>query len=423
MKSFAPAFAPLSSRRRMVVALAFLWTLVVARSCSFRRLLADRTVFFSSHRSVRAQLGSAQLDNLQQLAEGIGIVYWVSTAMNPNTRDGIAVERYKSLKEFESEFGDFAGFPSCSLSIGGDELNVHIDGHPVPISRLGAGIGECFVMMLVCKIAREWLPRIGRPPIEIILVEEPELHLHPRLQRILLSYLLKYAESNDVQLILSTHSATVLNAVYLAGGSVYRTEYDSAKQQVLVNPVRATDRLLALLKDIGASPGDLLQADKVLWVEGPHDIPVFKAWLSKAPNFQNQSVAVLPLGGDDPASDDFDINQLRVLNPNCLVLLDSEKTGLDASAKATRLTTQRKCRHAGIPCLLTERRSTENYFTYGALSTIYSGFTSEVEPYAKLTDYDSSFSKDDNGRIASAMDWSDLAATDIGQALEAFLKR
>src|SRR5260370_7221819 len=114
--------------------------------------------------------------------------------------------------------------------------------------------------------------------------------------------------------------------LYLAGGSVYRTEYDSAKQQVLVNPVRATDRLLALLRDIGASPGDLLQADKVLWVEGPHDIPVFKAWLSKAPNFQNQSVAVLPLGGDDPPSDDSHLNQLPHLTPNSLVLLHTERT-------------------------------------------------------------------------------------------------
>jgi hypothetical protein len=134
-------------------------------------------------------------------------------------------------------------------------------------------------------------------------------------------------------------------------------------------------------------------------------------------------VAVLSVGGDDPASDDFDINQLLVLNPTCLVALDSEKTGPDTSGKATRLTTEKKCRHAGIPCLLTERRSTENYFTRRALSTIYSGFASEVEPYAKLTDYDPSFSKEDNGRIASAMGWSELAATDIGQALEAFLER
>ena len=261
-------------------------------------LLADRMVFFSSHRSVRAQL-RAQLDNLQPLAEGIGITSWVSTSMNPNTRDAISVERHKLLKEFESEFGDFAGFLSCSLSIGGDELNVHIDAHPVPISRLGTGIGECLLIMLVCKLARELTKSLQRPPIEFLLIEEPELHLHPRLQRLLLSYLLRFAEANDVQLILSTHSATVLNAVSAVSGAVYRTQFDNDKRQITVHPVGTTDRLLSLLKDIGASPGDLLQADKVLWVEGPHDIPVFKAWLSKAPNFRNQNVAVLSLGGEE----------------------------------------------------------------------------------------------------------------------------
>jgi hypothetical protein len=343
--------------------------------------------------------------------------------MNPLAKDNISVRHNKLLKEFESEFGNFAGFPGCSLSVGGNELNVHIDGHPAPLSRLGTGIGECLLIMLVSKLARE-LPKIlNRPPIDVLVIEEPELHLHPRLQRLLLSYLLQYAEANDVQLILSTHSATVLNAVCAAGGEVYRTQFDNDKHQITVYPAATTDRLLSLLKDIGASPGDLLQADKVLWVEGPHDIPVFKAWLSKAPSFQNQAVSVLSLGGDAPASDDFDINQLLVLNPNCLIVLDSEKTGLNASAKPTRQKTEGKCREAGIHCLLTERRSTENYFTYRALSTIYSGFASEVEPYAKLTDYDPSFSKDDNGRIAAAMEWSDLAATDVGQALEAFLKR
>jgi hypothetical protein len=385
------------------------------------KLLADRTAFFPSARNVGVEQGSST-DDIAQLARGSGITSWVLNSMNPNPREGASVKRHELLKAFESEFGNFAGFSPCSLSVGGNELNVHIDGHPIPISRLGAGVAECLIMMLVCKLARELAQILQRPPIEILLIEEPELHLHPRLQRLFLGYLLQYAEANDVQLILSTHSATVLNAVYSVG-TVHRTRFDDERRQVRVRSVAATDQLLALLKDIGASPGDVLQADKVLWVEGPHDIPVFQAWKSKAPSFQNQTVAVLSLGGDDPASDAFDINQLVTLNPNCLVVLDSERTGPSGSPKAARLTTQGKCQQAGITCLLTDRRATENYFTSRALASIYPNVPPQIDPYAKLTNYIPSFSKDNNGMIAAAMDWSDLSSTDVGEAIEGFLKR
>jgi hypothetical protein len=137
--------------------------------------------------------------------------------------------------------------------------------------------------------------------------------------------------------------------------------------------------------------------------------------------------AVLSLGGDDPASDDFfDICQLLVLNRNRFVILDRKGTGPGLVPKEARTKTRQKCQYAGIGCPLTDRRATENYFTPGAIANLYENVPLQLSHYSHyqpLIDLIPSFSKYDNGTIAAQMDWADIADTDVGQAIEGFLRR
>jgi hypothetical protein len=279
-------------------------------------------------------------------------------------------------------------------------------------------------MMLVCKLAKELQPfMMNQPPIDIIIVEEPELHLHPRLQRVFVEYLLAYCSNNNTQLILSTHSSTVLNVVQQRGGQIVRTEWNESGQQISAHPVSTTEHLLRLFKEIGVSPGDVLQAEKVLWVEGPHDIPVFREWISKAPSFRNQSVAIVSLGGDDPASSDFDFNAVKEINPNCMVVLDSERSVAGGRPKGKRLTSKSKCAAAGIQCHLTDFRSTESYFSSSGLAAVYPSVPPALDPFTELSKQVSGFSKYDCGKVASEMTWAEIEATDLGKRIEEFLTR
>jgi hypothetical protein len=56
-----------------------------------------------------------------------------------------------------------------------------------------------------------------------------------------------------------------------------------------IHEVKTGLDLLKTLADIGVSAGDILQAHKVLWVEGPTDIPAFKKWVFTNPRRGSQT--------------------------------------------------------------------------------------------------------------------------------------
>lgn len=297
------------------------------------------------------------------------------------------------------------------------EINVTLDGRLRLISQLGAGIGESLIMLLIAKLSQEW----HVPPVDIFLVEEPELHIHPTMQRKLLDRLAEYG----VQLIATTHSPTVVNWFVRNGGRVFRTEFEEAGKRTTVKEACDLAELRDLLASIGVSPADVLLADKVLLVEGPNDIPVYQAFLEKAPSLRGQNIPVLSLGGTTAASRNFDANHCSNLHPKVRAILDSERRGPGADPGKSRNMIKQRLKVAGIPCLLTERRATENYLAPRALAAVFGRAPDEIDLFGDpnlAAQGVRQFEKRRNGEVARAMKWSDIENTDIGTYLEEFLK-
>jgi hypothetical protein len=178
-----------------------------------------------------------------------------------------------------------------------------------------------------------------------------------------------------------------------------------------------------LLESIGSSPADTMLADKVLLVEGSIDIPVMGAWLRKCPAYNSQNIAIISIGGSDAASLNFDPSQFIAMHSKIWALLDSERNSEDARLSASRNGIKEKLEQHGIRCHLTERRSTESYFSLRALRTQF--------PDCPVPDRFGSpnlaaqgvhgYSKSRNGEIAEAVEWSELQDTDVGSFLLDFL--
>ncbi len=101
----------------------------------------------------------------------------------------------------------------------------------------------------------------------ILLIDEPELHLHPSLQRALFSALESTAAR--AQVWIATHSARLITAAPLEAIVHIRPATGSVRNQ-LTRASAETDRL-RVLEDLGVHPIEAFQSDAFVVVEGPTD--------------------------------------------------------------------------------------------------------------------------------------------------------
>jgi len=108
----------------------------------------------------------------------------------------------------------------------------------------------------------------------ICLIEEPEVNLHPNLQRVFAKMIAETAVENDLQLFIATHSSTLLNIDTWGTGDVgfFTTDGEEVREIPLSNQ---------LLDMLGIRGSDIFQSNGIVWVEGPSDRIYIKSLLDK----------------------------------------------------------------------------------------------------------------------------------------------
>lgn len=109
----------------------------------------------------------------------------------------------------------------------------------------------------------------------ICLLEEPDTHMHPHLQRLLASHMGKIAKENQLQLFVSTHSPVMQDA--RAWGPLEDKVKAFEATGGILGKVVHPQRLLDLL---GLRGSDIGQCNGVIWVEGPSDRFYIRHWLT-----------------------------------------------------------------------------------------------------------------------------------------------
>ncbi|WP_341668881.1 ATP-dependent nuclease [Virgibacillus halodenitrificans] len=105
----------------------------------------------------------------------------------------------------------------------------------------------------------------------ILIIEEPEVYLHPSLQRKMINALKKVSESNQV--FISSHSSLVIS-------QLYPNQLKSIKKQNGITTVMDYTPE-DIINELGIQPGDIFQCTNVLFVEGPGDKQLVESIIKK----------------------------------------------------------------------------------------------------------------------------------------------
>ena len=127
-----------------------------------------------------------------------------------------------------------------------------------PVNRMGRGMRSIYMLSLLEANIED---KAGRPCI--IMVEEPEIFLHPTLQKISGDILYKLAKKHQV--IFSTHSPNLLPN--FSSRQIRQMVLDRDGRPV----VRKETDISAILSDLGYTANDLMNVNFVFIVEGKQD--------------------------------------------------------------------------------------------------------------------------------------------------------
>lgn len=278
-------------------------------------------------------------------------------------------------------------------------LQVFVEGKSYRLEELGSGFAQFILVLGNVAISRA----------DYVLIDEPEINLHPSLQLDFLTTIASYAAHG---IFYATHSVGLARST---ADSIYALRLLKRETSSITLLDQLSTNLPEFLGELSYSGYQILGFKTILLVEGTTDVKTiqqFLRWIKK-----DHEIVLLPLGGSQVINDRAapHLQEVKRISEQVLAIVDSEKDSSDAPLSKDRSGFLEACQQTGIKCHVLERRAIENYLTDNAVKRIKGEKYRELGRFEKLAEAALSWSKSENWRIAREMSLTDLEGTDLGK--------
>ncbi len=271
----------------------------------------------------------------------------------------------------------------------------------IPISSSGSGLRT--ILLVLIKIFLETRENENSLNNIIFIFEELENNLHPAIQRNLFEFLYQWANENNSQIFLTTHSTVPIN-MFSGRDNVTLTHIKKENNQIITNSALSFIENEDILMSLGVRASDILQSNAVIWVEGPSDRIYINKWIelySKGTLKENIHYQILFYGGrllshlTGKVDESNELIQLFRANLHSIIVIDSDKTDSKKRINQTKLRIKKEFMQNQAIVWITQGKEIENYLSRNIFNKVYK-VNKQIGQYEKIDEFLNKNSKKKN---------------------------
>lgn len=335
---------------------------VLLEGRAFKRVLAERDIV-------------PEVDNaeISIASNGEGVTNAIQAYINRSSLPSDVVER-TLLDALNAIFAHDSTFTDIVCQLHDDnrwEIYLEEEGKGrVALSKSGSGLKTVILVLVHLFI----VPKLESRPLSdyVFGFEELENNIHPSLLRRLTDFIYRSSLENHFVCFLTTHSNVLIDQFgRQEDAQILHVKRRGAASQCLVAKTYIENN--GILDDLDVRASDLLQANGVIWVEGPSDRVYINRWiqlwsdgsLKEGTHYQiifygGRLLSHLSAEGPDAVGEGV---SMLSTNRNAIVVIDSDKRNQQASLNETKKRIQAEFSRLGAICWISKGREVENYIS------------------------------------------------------------